>query len=332
MSYKPFPYSPNLIWLTAFIVVAGLALHSGCSPLSADSPPAPEGKKTDISAAREGPPPATRGIGRDPIWDDGLSEMSYFAATDRIYDQERHYTRVVLINREWLDPIARVKTEPTTMGSKPQEESAPIAVLKMNVAEEIPTENYNYRVLMTVFLHRDSLSVEKVSASCQEWCGATFSQWLPIGGDLQIRSFSYFNGEADETYQIKNAADIYPPEALLILARDLIARPRPFSVRVSPKIRLNHAIKPEFQRLSGIVEPNVDPYSCKAGRFSASSVIFRDDRNQHYATLIIESSPPHRLLAYRFEDGATGRLEHVERRAYWDRGKSSRYYQQGAAP
>ena len=88
-------------------------------------------------------------IGSLPYWDDGLAEMSYYRATDVIYGKPRGYVRVHMINRQWMDP---------TTGVKAVEAPGSIPVLKLNISEEVPTENYNYRYMTSIFLQRNNLA------------------------------------------------------------------------------------------------------------------------------------------------------------------------------
>ena len=50
-------------------------------------------------------------LGRLPLWDDGLSEMSYYDAEMTIYGKPRKYTRVHMMNRQWFDPQRGVKSD-----------------------------------------------------------------------------------------------------------------------------------------------------------------------------------------------------------------------------
>lgn len=311
-----------------------LLIAQGCAPVSADGDPNPP-PSTSQRADADVPVHAgeTNSLGRLKIWDDGLSEMCYFDATDRIYDTERRYTRVTMVNREWLDPTTRVKSDRPITGGDNSTADQRTAVLKLNIAEEIPTENYNYRLLVTVFLNRDTLELEKLTASSQEWCGATFSQWIRQPGGLVIRSFSYFDGEADQTRTLENGVGVYPPDALLLIARNVVANSRDVRIRLGPKVRSNHAATDLV--LTGLVsraESLNSPFECAAGQFDASRVSFTDESGSIRGTFVIESAVPCRLLSYDFHDGTTGTLRFCERRAYWDRNWPSRYYPKGAAP
>lgn len=275
--------------------------------------PAPHSKAPSIQT-----PPDVRAnpFRAETSWDDGLAEMSYYRATDSIYDKEREYTRVVIVNREWFSPITGVKAEPPT--------GASIAALKMNIAEEIPTENYNYRFLTTLFARRDDLRPLKLVVSSQEWCGASYKhlRWKDDG--LQIQSHSYVSG--DHTWTIGPSA--VPYEALFLLARDAAAARQPMPLRLLAPQRTTRMVPPTT--VSAVLLPGVPTsISVPLGEFQATAVTLKWDGPA--TTFIVESEAPFRVL--RYECGtAKGELQSVERRAYWDRKWESKAYLTGEAP
>ena len=168
------------------------------------------------AAAQDGSPPdasSTAPFSRLPLWDDGFSEMSYYDATESLYGIDRDYTRVHLMNRQWMGGDSGVKADPEAVDAVP--------VFKFVIAEEIPTENYNYRYLTTAFVRRNDLSPFKISCSSQEWCGHTFKQLRWNETSLTVQSFSYFGGEGDRTWEL--GAEAVPYESLFILARAAVA-------------------------------------------------------------------------------------------------------------
>ncbi|MCH8253098.1 MAG: hypothetical protein IID36_11660, partial [Planctomycetes bacterium] len=158
---------------------------------------APQAPAAMVDDRDDAAPPAPKpriSLGALDIWDTGLCEMSFYRAVDVIYGKPRHYTRVHLLNRQWMDGESGVKAERDAPGAIP--------VFKLNMAEEIPTENYHYRYLTTVFVDRIELKPMKMIVSSQEWCGATFKH-LRWGDDtLMVRSFSYFPDEGDRSWVV----------------------------------------------------------------------------------------------------------------------------------
>lgn len=261
--------------------------------------------------------------------------MCYYQAVDTIYGQPRRYTRVMLLNREWLNPVQRVKSDDPKAAASGKDGNAAgseIPVFKLNLMEEIPTQNYNYRYMVTVFLNRESLEPEKLAASSQEWCGTTFKQfqWLPDG--LKVRGFSYFEGEGDREWLLPRRPVVYPAEALFVIARALVAADRNLTLHVLPPARSTHVSEPVPQEVSLEVSRESRSVRVPFGRFSARIVTATRPGETEPARFTIEAVAPYRLLAYGGPEGLELSLRFHERRAYWDRSKPSRFYRQGAAP
>lgn len=234
------------------------------------------------------------------LWDDGLSEMSYYRATTRIYGKKRSYTRVHLFNRQWMEPIRGVKTDLIASDSVP--------VFKLNISEEIPVENYNYRYLTTLFLHRSDLSPFKLVTSSQEWGGTTYKHLRWQDDNLSIQSFSYFNNEGENHWQLDG--DVIPYESLLILARNVAATGIPISLKVLTSLRSNKQVEPITNEATLKPGP-IHSISIHAGKFQARRIDVDWDGPQ--TGFLVESQAPYRLL--RFRMGFThGELLHVEHR------------------
>ncbi len=257
-------------------------------------------------------------LGALRIWDDGLAEMSYYRAIDTIYGKPRPYTRVVLVNRQWMHPQTGIKTDLITSDSVP--------VFKLNMVEEIPTENYNYRYQTTMFLERHHLKPFKMVASSQEWCGTTFKHLRWSDGELTVKNFSYIPNEGDTTSTINT--DAVPYESLLLIARDVVASGQSRTLNVLNPMRSRHGI-----------EPQVTPATLTIGDRShvttpigtMCTVRVNVQWSGQPTSFVVESMPPYRLIRYR-TGGNKGTLEQIERRAYWDRKWPSRFHKINQAP
>jgi len=253
-----------------------------------------------------------------PLWDDGLSEMGYYDAVDVIYGQQRRYTRVHLFNRQWMGSESGVKASP--------DDPTAVPVFKLNIAEEIPTENYNYRYLTTVFLHRNDLAPFKLAVSSQEWCGTTFKQLRWRSDGLTCKSFSYFDGEGDTEWQLP--ADVVPFEALFVIARDVAATETPRKLRVLAPVRSTHGAEPK------VFDAQLVPAKAMKHKTAIGDSVLRRvelDWDGPKTFFAVEDEPPHRLVEFRTGD-LRATLRHVERRAYWDRNWGSSFHKPNEAP
>lgn len=276
--------------------------------------------RADDDAAPPAPKPRIS-LGALDIWDTGLCEMSFYRAVDVIYGKPRHYTRVHLLNRQWMDGESGVKAERDAPGAIP--------VFKLNIAEEIPTENYNYRYLTTVFVDRIELKPMKMIVSSQEWCGATFKHLRWRDNTLMVRSFSYFPDEGDRSWAVPHPSQtVLPFESLFIIARDAAASQLPRSIQVLPPMRSNHDVQP------GVIDARLElaaagTATVPAGTFAATRVTLHWDGPE--TIFVVESAPPYRLLSYKVGD-LSGRLIGTERRAYWNPSSPSSFHAPLEAP
>jgi hypothetical protein len=264
------------------------------------------------------------------LWSDGLSEMSYYDATTEIYGKKRHYTRVHLMNRQFMDRVHYIKASEHT--------AEPVAVFKFVTAEEIPTENYNYRFLTTAFQEMDSLRPLKVSLSSQEWCGHTFKyltwerrkEFAPESWSLDISCYSYLPAEGDRWFPHPGRAHINAFENVYLLARAVVASGgEAFPVRMLRSMRSNRL--PDPDPLDAVLRVDGKPrrISVPLGSFEAQRVVL--DWEGEETWFDVETAAPYRILAMK-AGGTDARLRFVERRAYWDLTKKSGFYEQGKAP
>ena len=278
-----------------------------------------------LAAQDEKPKPPASGsrLGALSHWDDGMAEMCYYDAKKTIYGKPRTYTRVHILIREFMDVRTGVKSDDG-------ERSDTLAVFKLNICEEIPTENYNYRLMTSVFLDRRTLRPVKTVSASQEWCGTTFKllRWTESG--LNFKSFSYFGDEADREWRLP--ASVTPLEAASILAREVVAAGGDTNAvelgEMLAPLRTNHG---GAQRHAPATIEVADAAALRvpAGTFEVTPVTIRTSgRDYKYW---IETAPPHRLIRYDFGD-ESGVLRFHERRAYWDRKWASGFHKPEQAP
>ncbi|MCB9851699.1 MAG: hypothetical protein H6819_01285 [Phycisphaerales bacterium] len=261
------------------------------------------------------------------MWDDGLAELCYYDAVDEIYGVPRKYTRIMLANREWLNPVQMVKAESPDLAG-----SGSLPVFKTNIIEEIPTENYNYRFMVTIFLGRPELRLEKFAASSQEWCGTTFKRLVRRHDALRIDAFSYFENEADRNWSLAPSSNVYPREALFLLAREVASTGDSMDLQVLPRLRSSHASEPQLSSCILACESAPRIISVPIGDVRVKKVTLSNAGGGWIASYDVEAASPFRIVAHEHVDGLHLSLRYSERRAYWDRTRQSRFYERGNAP
>ncbi len=286
----------------------------------------PEYKLT-IPIPRE-PSDAWKKFSELKIWDDGYSEMSYYDAECTIYGKPRKYTRVHLMNRQDMDPQLGIKAGPKSGQTVP--------AFKFVVAEEIPTENYNYRFLTSAFVERPSLEPLKMTISSHEWCGSTFKwfKWdrptaFPSDNwSLDICWFSYFEGEGDGWWPWPRP-NIDGYEFLPLYARAVVASGEKREMHLLRS--MHHTHRPDPIPIDAVLKIDGKPrkVTVPMGSFEAQRVVVEWEGAETWFD--VETAAPHRVLAFKADD-VQGKLKFVERRAYWDRDWKSGFHKPNQAP
>ncbi len=265
-----------------------------------------------------------------PLWEDGLSEMSYYDATCVLYDKTRKFTRVHLMNRQFMNTVHYIKAT--------DDLKDPTPAFKLVISEEVPTENYNYRFLTTAFLERPSLRPIKVSATSQEWCGHTFKQltwerrkeFAPEKWSLDISCYSYHSKEGDRWFPHANEAYIDAHECLFLYARAIVASGgEAHRMSLLKTLRSNHLPDPNPLDATLRIDGKPHQITVPMGSFDAQRVVLDWDGDETWFD--VETASPYRLLSFKTGD-VQAKLKAVERRAYWDRTQPSTHYKPNRAP
>ena len=273
---------------------------------------------------------AWKKFGDLPIWEDGLSEMSYYDATCMIYDRPRKYTRIHLMNRQYMDATFFVKASEHTKDPK--------SAFKFIISEDIPTDNYNYRFHITSFMERPSLRPIRVVVSSQEWCGTTFKylNWErhkevpPKNWSLDVCGLSYLPAEGDRWFPHADKSYIDAYETLFVYARAVVAAGgEARRMKLLKSMHSNHL--PDHKPLDATLRADgpVRKIKVPLGEYSAQRVVL--DWKGAETWFDVETVAPFRLLAFKADD-VEAKLRFVERRSYWDSDSSSGFYKKGQAP
>ncbi len=143
----------------------------------------------------------------DPLWDDGLAEVSHFELSQFRYGrihQGGHATLIVV--REAMDPARAVKAGRGVEGGIP--------VLKSHLVKSFQTGVYRYEQASTVLLARADGVPLRLLISSHEWCGSAGKSWVNNGAGSMLRVMSYFDGHGDLEQPCELPADGVLEDAL----------------------------------------------------------------------------------------------------------------------
>lgn len=252
----------------------------------------------------------------DDVWDDGRAEIAYYDAVRVIYGEPRTYEAVAITVKEPFDRDALVKVDGT-----PGE--AALAVLKLNVVRDIPTESYPYRMMTSVYVERARPErLLKATNGSHEWCGNTWQALRVADGRARYEWQSYFEGEADGSQEIGPLEGTLLSDQLLLVLRGLAPRDgleRRLSLLPSIADTRGGPLRASDARLRVVGRESL---TVPAGTFDAWRL--RIDGGPQPATWWIRAGGSGIVLKVEADDGERLELRRAERRAYWNPDAPSR--------
>jgi hypothetical protein len=128
-------------------------------------------------------------------WYAGEAEITSYKLEQARYGEIRDGNAVLVFVTEDFLPKKQVKADNYSKANTP--------VLKLNATKNFNTGIYPYSIMQSTFYPvANNQHAVKISASVQEWCGHVYTQ-LNNRDDFEVMSHSYFQGEADQDFNIK---------------------------------------------------------------------------------------------------------------------------------
>lgn len=125
------------------------------------------------------------------LWEDGQAEVALYDAEMVIYGQPRPFEQALITVKEDFNKVYNVKTDDYNRNDL-------FPVMKVNRFADIPTPNYPYHYLTSLFFKRDQPEqLHKMTHGAQEWCGNTFKQFELTPSGYAYDYNSYFDGYGD---------------------------------------------------------------------------------------------------------------------------------------
>ena len=208
-------------------------------------------------------------------WYSGEAEITSYKLEQARYGEIRNGHSVLIYVTEDFLPAEQVKAD----NQNPEN----ISVLKLNATKKFNTGIYPYSIMQSTFY---PLSIEnhaiKISSSVQEWCGQTYTQLNNRNG-FEINSHSYFQGEADQNYQLEKA----------ILENELWTQ-----LRVNPKELPTGDLKiiPSFEYLS-LKHIKLKPYQANAS-LTVTSYSINYSELDRTLTINFSENAPFEILSW----------------------------------
>jgi hypothetical protein len=130
-------------------------------------------------------------------WYNGEAEITSYKLEQERYGEIREGQAVLVFVTEDFLPEKQVKADNYSDSNTP--------ILKMNATKNFVTGIYPYSIMQSTFYPvANNQHALKISASVQEWCGHVYTQ-LNNRDDFEVVTHSYFQGEADSTFNLEKS-------------------------------------------------------------------------------------------------------------------------------
>ncbi|HIC31655.1 MAG TPA: septum formation inhibitor Maf [Flavobacteriaceae bacterium] len=130
-------------------------------------------------------------------WYAGKAEITSYTLEQARYGELRDGKAVLVYVTEPFLPKVQVKAD--------QKNPKNVSILKLNATKKFNTGIYPYSIMQSTFYPvANNQHALKVSASIQEWCGQVYTQ-INNREQFEITSHSYFEGEADQNFNLEKA-------------------------------------------------------------------------------------------------------------------------------
>lgn len=239
------------------------------------------------------------------IWDDGLAEVAVYKAHRVIYNKPRQFEYTLITVKEDFNKAFNVKTDDYTRKDL-------FPVMKVNQFARIPTDNYPYHYLTSLFFKRENpVVLHKLTSSSQEWCGNTFKAITDAGGSFAYTFNSYWDGQGANETKLKKKA-LFEDQLPYTLRSLQFAEGLTFRAPVYELQQTSKAAQPWLKEATFIV--STDPDSKYPEGAWLVTVQFAPDKQSRYW---FSKKLPNPLLRQQAYDGRQLELKNIRRYAYW---------------
>jgi hypothetical protein len=251
------------------------------------------------------------------MWEQGEAEVAKYEAQREIYGKPRNFEYVYVLVKETFNEEYKVKTDDYSRDDL-------FDVMKINKFCRIPTENYPYHYLTSVFYRREQpATTYKLTNTSQEWCGNTSKYFLHDGRRYRFGYNSYWDGEGIGETRIEG--DMMFEDQLSHALRALnFSEGLTFGQRVAESQVSSHARVPRVYDATFTVS-RVNDLTLNTGYKAGDAPVWKvsvqldADKVNHYW---FSGEYPNILLKQESWDGRRLELKERYMDAYWERGNS----------
>ncbi|UOQ76956.1 hypothetical protein MUN84_21180 [Hymenobacter sp. 5516J-16] len=241
----------------------------------------------------------------DRLWEDGKAEVATYEAERVVYGEPRRFEYTLITVKEEFSQQYNVKTD-----DRQRKDVFP--VMKVNQFCTIPTEQYPYHFLTSLFFRRDQpAQLHKLTTSSQEWCGNTFKTILDDGMQYVQTYNSYWDGQGVGQRQLRRV--VLFEDALPYTLRSLRFETLPtFKADVYELQQTNQATPPVLYPAHIRTEDALTADTSEPA-WRVTVTLTNQKRNVYW----FGKQYPNVLLRQTTWDGRTLQLKQVRRYVYW---------------
>jgi hypothetical protein len=243
---------------------------------------------------------------QDKFWDDGLAEVATYQAQRVVYNKTRTFEYTLITVKEDFNKEYNVKTDD-------YKRSDLFPVMKVNQFCRIPTDNYPYHYLTSLFFRRENpLQAHKITSSSQEWCGNTFKAITQSGGTYNYAFNSYWDGQGEGKMELPGKIlfeDQLPYTLRSLRFKDGLT----FKADIAELLQTSKANKPAIYQ--ALISISTDNTSSNNSLWQVIVKLSPDKQNSYW----FRKQYPHVLEKQQTWDGRTLQLKEVKRYAYWQK-------------
>ena len=246
------------------------------------------------------------------VWEQGTAEVAQYQAQRVIYGEPRDFEYTLILVKETFNEEFDTKTDDYDRDDL-------FDVMKVNKFARIPTDNYPYHYMTSVFFKREEpATVHKLTNSSQEWCGTTAKYFLNEGQTYEFGYNSYWDGQGVGQTEIDGGIMFEDQLSYSLRALDF-ADGLQFTQRVAESQVTSKATEPTIYDATFTVSQANDfsldtDYERKEGDVWKVSVQLDEEKTNDYW---FSSGYPNILLKQATWDGQLLQLKEAYMDDYW---------------
>ena len=240
---------------------------------------------------------------QNSLWDDGLAEVAIYDAERVIYNKPRQFEFALITVKEDFNKAYNVKTDD-------YQRKDLFPVIKVNEFARIPTDNYPYHFLTSIFFKRENpVTLHKLTSSSQEWCGTTFKAINAAGNSFKYSFNSYWDNQGTGKFKLEEG--LFEDQLPYTLRSLKFADNVTFKAPVYELQQTSKATKPQAKQATFVISQSQNDLPEAAWLVT---VTFESGKQSQY---FFSKKAPNVLLRQKSYDGRLLQLKSIRRYAYW---------------